>query len=135
MIKHECFNGSDTGLIDMTLLRAYLEATKHKIESLALNRWNLTGMLDAHEWDDSRDSRVQRLRLHLGKWEPLIVVKAPDVGHYVIDGWHRLYMLYHDNPERDVIPFRAYAVDMSLIEMFRPPEYAVHREIKPGEIF
>ena len=134
-VRHECFNGSETGAVDVTLLRQWLESTKARPELCSFTKDNLKGMLDAHEWDASFKGRVANLRKHRGKWKPMITVKA-DVGCYVIDGWHRLYILYRQNLSALIhtIPFQTYMIGMDALDMFRPKGVHIVRDFKPGEI-
>lgn len=121
ILTREIFNGGVTGEVDVAAMRQYLDAANAKIHDSAMYKWNAKELLDAHEWDDTFLTRLERLK-KLKRWEPLISVRATDGGVFVIDGWHRLYLLNSEVPElpNAIVRFPTYIVGMEECEMFRP---------------
>lgn len=130
-VKHEVFVGSETGGVDVTMLIAFLEGNNTQPQINAFTKPNLQGMIDHHEWDASLDQRIKDLRRLRRKWRPLIVVKNAEANSvYVIDGWHRLYILNEDNKRNDFenVPFLTWVVSMRTLAMFPIPTNGVLRD-------
>jgi len=127
---HECFSGSETGSTNVTELREYLKMSSAQPEFCAFSKDNLKGMIAHHEWDESFKVRIKNLMAAKSQWEPLIVVKNEAVGVYVIDGWHRLYILNEQGEDTKIgyVPFLTYVVTMETLKMFPIPDNTIVRD-------
>lgn len=109
--REEVFEGEVTGDVNITELKAWLKTTNHKTTVNAFEMWNAKDMLAHHDFDESAQPRIDSL-LEMDKFEPLITVQDKDGAIYLIDGWHRLYILYEVSlhHEKLHVPFECYVV-------------------------
>ena len=103
-------------------MRKWLADIKREVVSSGMLRDNVKELLDCHEWDETMDTRVASLcNLGSGSWPPLIGCQSADGGVFVIDGWHRLGILYSIAPkEQQVIHFKMQFVTLEECKLFPP---------------
>ena len=117
--RREVFTGDVTGSVDVTAMRHWLESTNAKMHDCAMYKWNVEELIKAHEWDNTFVERIESLK-KAKRWTPLISVESEE-GVFVIDGWHRLYMLNANVPPipKAVVKFFTYLVTLEDCENFR----------------
>ncbi len=123
----ECFTGEVTGSTNITALLEWVKTTDREPEKVAFQNWNARDLLEAHEFDRTFKRRIKSLTEKIIKdktVEPLLCVKIEDGSVYVIDGWHRLQIIYLSctAKQMNIVPFLAYMVTLEEAKRFPVPK-------------
>lgn len=130
-VGDEIFDGEKTGSVNITRLTEWLNKNREP-EFCGMMQSNVSDLLKHHEFDETRKERIKDILSNLSYLEkPLIVTDSEDGGVFIIDGWHRLEILYNyqDTP---VIKFMAYRVSRSDCAMFNVPKTAIFSNVRRG---
>ena len=124
LVQSEIFIGEKTGGVNITNLTKWLEQHKEPVWR-SMMKWNVKDLLDHHEWDEYFKPKINRIMDKILKEkdiDPLIVLEDPkDKSVFVIDGWHRLYVMYNISlhiPKQEYVSFKTHIVTHKICKKF-----------------